>query len=128
MSAETKVQEFAQFINGEWKPGCGGATFDVLNPADGEVVAKASKATAEDVNMAVQSAKETFESGCLVEEISKGTDANYAEFCREDQGACPRAYLPRGNQYRCNGSKDWRGRHHAADSVFAADSKYVLEV
>ncbi|PQD97101.1 aldehyde dehydrogenase [Pradoshia eiseniae] len=63
MSTETKVQEFAQFINGEWKPGCGGATFDVLNPADGEVVAKASKATAEDVNMAVQSAKETFESG-----------------------------------------------------------------
>jgi len=63
MSTDVQVQVFPQFINGEWTPSSSGELFDVINPSTGEVVAKVSKANIDDVNKAVQNAKEVFESG-----------------------------------------------------------------
>lgn len=63
MTTEVQVKIFPQFINGEWTPSASGEFFDVINPATSEVVAKVSKGNADDVNMAVQNAKEVFESG-----------------------------------------------------------------
>ena len=60
MTTDVKVQIFPQFINGEWTPSASGEFFDVINPATSEVVAKVSRGNAEDVNKAVQNAKEVF--------------------------------------------------------------------
>lgn len=63
MTTEVKVQILPHFINGEWTPSASGEFFDVINPATSEVVAKVAKGNTEDVNKAVQNAKEVFESG-----------------------------------------------------------------
>ena len=66
MTTDVKVQIFPQFINGEWTPSASGEFFDVINPATSEVVAKVSRGNTEDVNKAVQNAKEVFESGIFL--------------------------------------------------------------
>ena len=75
MSTDVKVQEFAQYIGGEWTPGSLGEMIDVINPATSEVVAKVPKGTKGDVNKAVQNAKEVYESGVW----SKKTQAERAQ-------------------------------------------------
>lgn len=63
MSTETMVQQFPLYINGQWTPVSSGETFDVINPATSEVAAKVAKASIEEVNLAVENARQTFESG-----------------------------------------------------------------
>lgn len=63
MTVETKVTEFANYINGEWVPASNGETFDIVNPANGQIAAKAAKSSLVEVEQAVKSARETFESG-----------------------------------------------------------------
>jgi aldehyde dehydrogenase (NAD+) len=63
MSTETMIQQFPLFINGKWTPVESGETFDVINPATSEVVAKVAKASEKEVDEAVRNARETFESG-----------------------------------------------------------------
>jgi glyceraldehyde-3-phosphate dehydrogenase [NAD(P)+] len=46
------------FIGGTWRPAEGGDSFDVLSPVDGNVVARAAKASTADVEAAIASAKE----------------------------------------------------------------------
>jgi len=63
-----KVTEFLQgtkklFINGEFVEAATGKTFKTYNPATGEVLAHVSEAQLEDVDQAVQAAKEAFENG-----------------------------------------------------------------
>jgi acyl-CoA reductase-like NAD-dependent aldehyde dehydrogenase len=45
-------------VGGEWRPAAGGATFDVVSPVDGSVLARAAKASAADVEAAVAAACE----------------------------------------------------------------------
>jgi aldehyde dehydrogenase (NAD+) len=47
----------ALFIDGSWRAGSSGKTFDVTNPADGKVLASVSEATAADVDLAVAAAR-----------------------------------------------------------------------
>lgn len=61
MTVQVEIQTFPLFINGKWEPATGGETFDVLNPATGELTAKVAKATAEDVDKAVQAARDAFD-------------------------------------------------------------------
>ncbi|WP_128895213.1 aldehyde dehydrogenase family protein [Longirhabdus pacifica] len=61
LQQQVDVKTFLLFINGEWTPATHGETFDVSNPATGELVAKVAKATKEDVNKAVTAAREAFE-------------------------------------------------------------------
>jgi acyl-CoA reductase-like NAD-dependent aldehyde dehydrogenase len=50
-------------INGEWVPAIKGETFDSYNPATGESLARLALAGAEDVDRAVQAARQAFETG-----------------------------------------------------------------
>ncbi len=50
-------------INGEWVEAADGATFPTYNPATGEVLAEVALAGPEDVDRAVQAAREAFERG-----------------------------------------------------------------
>ncbi|WP_057914854.1 aldehyde dehydrogenase family protein [Peribacillus muralis] len=63
MKAAVQTLEFPLYINGEWKPAINGETFNVTNPATGEVVARVAKAGKEDVEQAVSSARQAFDSG-----------------------------------------------------------------
>ena len=51
------------FIDGHFRPAIGGKTFDTLNPATGEVLAKVAACGAEDVDVAVAKARDAFEDG-----------------------------------------------------------------
>lgn len=51
------------FINNQWVPARSGETFASLNPANGEELAQVALAGVEDVDLAVQAAREAFEDG-----------------------------------------------------------------
>ena len=51
------------FINNEFVPSVSGKTFDTVNPATGEVMAKMSEADAADIDAAVAAAKAAFARG-----------------------------------------------------------------
>ncbi len=50
-------------IGGDWRPSASGQTFVTINPATGETLAQISKGTAQDVDLAVQAARQAFECG-----------------------------------------------------------------
>ena len=52
--------KFGQFIDGKWQPSSNKETYDVINPATEEVIGKASKASAVDVDKALKSAEKGF--------------------------------------------------------------------
>lgn len=51
------------FVDGSFRPAATGATFDTINPATGDVLAKVAACGAEDVDFAVQKARDAFEDG-----------------------------------------------------------------
>ncbi|HZG81725.1 MAG TPA: aldehyde dehydrogenase family protein [Brevibacillus sp.] len=51
------------FINGEWVDSSSGETFEVRNPANGDVIALAAKGTREDAQRAIQAARFAFDEG-----------------------------------------------------------------
>jgi 1-pyrroline dehydrogenase len=53
----TTVSKHQNLIGGEWVDSAGGETMEVLNPATGETIAEVPRASAEDVDRAVQAAK-----------------------------------------------------------------------
>ncbi len=56
------MREYKLFINGEWVESGSRETFDDINPATLEIIGKIHKASDEDVNYAVESAQEAFDS------------------------------------------------------------------
>jgi acyl-CoA reductase-like NAD-dependent aldehyde dehydrogenase len=56
MSVTTR-EEFPLYINGEFRPGTGGNTFESVNPYTGEVWANVADGTVEDIDTAVASAR-----------------------------------------------------------------------
>ncbi|MBU5253040.1 aldehyde dehydrogenase family protein [Lysinibacillus capsici] len=66
LTLKPKVLEFLQspiglYINGEYVASQSGKSFDVLNPANEEVIATVSEAQAEDINVAVLAAQKAFD-------------------------------------------------------------------
>ncbi|GIN94791.1 betaine aldehyde dehydrogenase [Siminovitchia terrae] len=51
------------FYNGEWKSSLSGETKEILNPANGETIAIATRGSAGDTRIAVKSARKAFDSG-----------------------------------------------------------------
>ena len=51
--------KFGQFIDGKWQQAEKKETYDVINPANEEVIGKASKATSVDVDKALKSVRFT---------------------------------------------------------------------
>jgi 1-pyrroline dehydrogenase len=51
------VEQHKNLVGGEWVDSASGETMEVLNPATGETIAEVPRATAEDVDRAVQAAK-----------------------------------------------------------------------
>jgi gamma-glutamyl-gamma-aminobutyraldehyde dehydrogenase len=55
--------EWRAFIDGQYRPALSGKTFATLNPATGKAIAQIAACDAEDVDVAVASARRAFESG-----------------------------------------------------------------
>src|SRR5256885_12410116 len=53
----TTVSKHQNFVGGEWVDAAGGEPMEVLNPATGDTIAEVPRASAEDVDRAVQAAK-----------------------------------------------------------------------
>lgn len=51
------------FVGGEWTSAASGETYDVVNPATGEVISKVPKGGREDASRAVDAAREAFDHG-----------------------------------------------------------------
>ncbi len=51
------------FIDGSYRPAASGKTFETVNPATGTVLAQVAACGAEDVDFAVQKARDAFEDG-----------------------------------------------------------------
>src|SRR5580692_1385220 len=51
------------FINGQWVDAASGRTFETLNPATGELLARVAEGDVEDINRAVAAARAAFETG-----------------------------------------------------------------
>src|SRR6476620_4456663 len=62
-AAKPTVRQTKLMINNDWVNASDGGTFDTLNPATGEVVAKVAHATAKDVDAAVRGARRAVETG-----------------------------------------------------------------
>ena len=56
-------QPIKMLIDGQWVEAASGKTFETLNPATGEVLARVAEGEAEDINRAVTAARKAFESG-----------------------------------------------------------------
>ena len=50
-------EKFGQFIDGEWSKSSSGEIYEVINPANEEIIGKASKANSEDIQRAIKSAE-----------------------------------------------------------------------
>ena len=59
-TVEQSVKEGQLYIGGEWVDSAGGATFDDLNPFDGDVVARIAAGTREDAKRAIETAAAAF--------------------------------------------------------------------
>jgi phenylacetaldehyde dehydrogenase len=67
-AASASVQAFLErphqlLIDGEWLDAVGGGTFEVLNPADRQVIASVAEGRQEDIEVAVVAARRAFETG-----------------------------------------------------------------
>ena len=54
-------EKFGQFIDGKWQQSSDKSTYEVINPANEEVIGHASKATPADVDKALKSAAKGLE-------------------------------------------------------------------
>ena len=68
----TTARTFQNFIGGEWVDAAGGETFESLSPATGEPVGTFPKSSPEDVDRAVEAAKEAYKSWRLVPAPKRG--------------------------------------------------------
>src|SRR4051795_7130089 len=50
-------------IDGQWRDSASGKTFDTINPATEEVIARVAEGDAADIDLAVQAARKAFDSG-----------------------------------------------------------------
>src|SRR6202521_5332001 len=57
----TTLKRHEMFIGGEWTPGTGDETQEVINPATGKVIAHVPKGTEEDVDRAVAAARKAYD-------------------------------------------------------------------
>jgi alpha-ketoglutaric semialdehyde dehydrogenase len=68
----TTARTFQNFIGGKWVDAAGGETFESLIPATGEPVGTFPKSSSEDVDRAVEAAKEAYRSWRLVPAPKRG--------------------------------------------------------
>ena len=103
-ATKTKLQNF---IDGEFVDAADGATEEVTNPANGEVIAEMPLSSEEDVNRAVAAAKRAFPAGPPPRRRAR---RRAAQARRPARGARRGAVRPRGRRRRQAAQRVPRGR------------------
>lgn len=62
-AAGPKIHHTQLFIGGQWVPAKSGKTFDTINPATEDVIARVAEGEAADVDAAVRAARRAFDEG-----------------------------------------------------------------
>jgi aldehyde dehydrogenase (NAD+) len=62
-AAGSGIPTFRLYIDGAWTDAAGGATYDVVNPATEDVIARAPNASLADMNKAISAARRAFDEG-----------------------------------------------------------------
>src|SRR6202047_2329005 len=62
-SPKVQVKQSKMLIDGKWVDSVSGKTFETLNPATGEVIAKVAEGDKADVDKAVKAARQAFDKG-----------------------------------------------------------------
>ena len=62
-TSSVKVRQTRMLIDGKWIDSASGKTFETLNPATGQVIAKVAEGDAADVDKAVKAARRAFDTG-----------------------------------------------------------------
>lgn len=57
------IPEFGLYMDGAWSTAAGGATYDIVNPATEQVIARAANASRADMEKAIQAARRAFDGG-----------------------------------------------------------------
>lgn len=63
MSTVTQVLDLKMYVDGKWVDAQSGETRDIVNPANGQVIAKAAEGNVEDARRAIEVARRTFDEG-----------------------------------------------------------------
>ena len=61
--APPQVRQTSCFIGGKWIPAVSGKTFETIHPATEEVICEVAEGDKEDVDLAVEAAREAFDTG-----------------------------------------------------------------
>ena len=61
--ARPQVRQTQCFIGGKWLPAASGKTFNTIHPATEEIIAQVAEADADDVDLAVEAARDALEEG-----------------------------------------------------------------
>ena len=61
--ARPQIRQTQCFIGGKWIPAASGKMFDTIHPATEEVIAQVAEGDADDVDLAVDAAREALENG-----------------------------------------------------------------
>ncbi|MCG8451480.1 MAG: aldehyde dehydrogenase family protein, partial [Pirellulales bacterium] len=61
--ARPKINQTQCFIGGKWIPSASGKTFDTIHPATEEVIAQVAEGDKEDIDLAVDAARQQFDGG-----------------------------------------------------------------
>ncbi|MEO6834865.1 MAG: aldehyde dehydrogenase family protein [Candidatus Tumulicola sp.] len=83
------------YVDGRWKPAEDGGTRDLINPANGEVIATVAEGTHSDAELAIRAARKAFDEGpwgsigaadraALLLKVADAIDAHRDEFVRID--------------------------------------------
>ncbi len=82
------MREYSLYINGEFVPSSSGKTFDSKNPFNGQPLARISRASVEDAQRAIASARKAFD------------DGSWTTMSREERGALIKAVSDKINEHK----------------------------
>ena len=57
------IPTYRLYIDGQWTDAAGGATYDIVNPATEDVIARAPNASVTDMERAIAAARRAFDDG-----------------------------------------------------------------
>ena len=91
-AAQVQVRQTKLLIDGQWVDAASGKTFETLNPATGDVIARVAEGNKADVDLAVRAARRAFETGPwkkmdargrgrLLNKLADLMEANFDELC-----------------------------------------------
>ena len=60
---KTEVRHYQMYIDGRWTDAASGETYDVVDPASEEVIARVPKGAVADAEAAVRAARQAFDTG-----------------------------------------------------------------